>query len=70
MTMSTARSVVRVREMFAAGGRSDVVVFVAGGPFSADVSLARAVGANGIARGAESALKLVAKVASQAGGAA
>ena len=69
-TMATARSVLRVREMFSAGGRSDVVVFVAGGPFTADVSLARAVGANGIARGAESALKLVSKVAPEGGGAA
>jgi len=68
-TMSTARSVLRVREMFSAGGRDDVVLFVAGGPFVADVSLARAVGANGIARGAESALKLVARVAPKAGGA-
>ena len=68
-TMSTARSVLRVREMFSAGGRDDVVLFVAGGPFVADVSLARAVGANGIARGAESALKLVARVAAKSGGA-
>ena len=66
--MSTARSVLRVREMFSAGGREDVVIFVAGGPFVADVSLARAAGANGIARGAESALKLVARVAAHAGG--
>lgn len=67
--MSTARSVSRVREMFRAGGRDDVVIFAAGGPFVADVALARSVGANGISRGAESALKLVAKVAPQAGGA-
>lgn len=59
---STALSVSRVREMFAAGGRDDLVLFVSGGPFSADVSLAKRVGANGVVRGAESALKLVAKV--------
>ena len=67
--IGTARSVVRIREMFTAGGREDVVIFVSGGPFSADTSLAKAVGANGIARGAESALKLVAKVAQRSGGA-
>lgn len=62
--IGTATSVSRVREMFTAGGREDLVLFVAGGPFSADVSLAKQVGANGVVRGAESALKLVAKVAS------
>ena len=65
--VATARSVLRVREMFAAGGRSDVALFVSGGPFSADVELARTVGANGVSRGAESALKLLAKVAKRAG---
>jgi methanogenic corrinoid protein MtbC1 len=63
--ISAARSVTRVREMFAAGGRNDVAILVAGGPFAADVSLARAVGANGVVRGAESALKLVAKAAAR-----
>ncbi len=67
--MGTAASVSRVREMFSAGGRDDLVLFVAGGPFEADVSLARQVGANGVVRGAESALKLVAKVTAAAGGA-
>jgi len=65
--MSTAKSVIRVREMFSAGGRDDVAIFVAGGPFAADVSLAKAVGANGVSRGAESALKLVAKAAEKMG---
>lgn len=59
---STALSVSRVREMFTAGGRDDLVLFVSGGPFAADVALAKHVGANGVVRGAESALKLVAKV--------
>lgn len=63
--MSTAMGVSRVREMFSAGGRDDLVLFVAGGPFSADVSIAKTVGANGVVRGAESALKLVAKAASK-----
>jgi len=67
---STAASVSRVREMFSAGNRGDVVIFVGGGPFVADASLARSVGANGVARGAESALKLVERIARQAGGAA
>jgi methanogenic corrinoid protein MtbC1 len=62
----TARSVSRVREMFKAGGRDDVAILVAGGPFVADAPLARAVGANGVVRGAESALKLVAKAAARA----
>jgi methanogenic corrinoid protein MtbC1 len=66
--VSTARSVLRVREMFAAGGRSDVVLFVSGGPFFADLELARSVGANGVARGAESALKLVAKIMARSEG--
>ncbi len=65
--IGTARSVSRVREMFAAGGRDDVVMLVAGGPFAADTTLARSVGANGIVRGAESALKLVAKAAERTG---
>lgn len=61
--IATATSVSRVREMFTAGGREDLVLFVSGGPFEADVALAKQVGANGIVRGAESSLKLVAKVA-------
>jgi len=68
--IGTARSVVRIREMFTAGGREDVVIFVSGGPFSADEALARSVGANGVARGAESALRLVAKIAKRVGGVA
>lgn len=64
----TADSVTRVREMFTAAGRDDLVLFVSGGPFTADVSLAKKVGANGVVRGAESALKLVAKVSGKAGG--
>jgi len=60
--ISTAAAVSRVREMFTAGGREDLVLFVSGGPFEADTKLAKKVGANGIVRGAEGALKLVAKV--------
>jgi len=63
---ATAHSVSRVREMFAAGGRKDVAILVAGGPFVADAKLARAIGANGVVRGAESALKLVARAAARA----
>jgi len=66
---STSTSVSRIREMFSAGGREDLVLFVSGGPFAADVSLAKKVGANGVVRGAESALKLVAKVSGAAGAA-
>jgi 5-methyltetrahydrofolate--homocysteine methyltransferase len=70
-TVGTARGVVRVREMFKAAGRDDLMLLVAGSPFSADVALAKSVGANGIVRGAESALKLVARIglpAKHAGG--
>ena len=69
--IGTARDVVRVREMFRAAGREDLVLLVAGAPFTADVALAKSVGANGIVRGAENALKLVARVglpAKHAGG--
>lgn len=61
--IGTAKSVSRVREMFTASGRDDVVLLVSGAPFSAEVKLAKSVGANGVVRGAESALKLVAKAA-------
>jgi len=61
--MATARAVARLREMLAAGGLDDVVILVSGGPFAADPALAREVGANGVVPGAESALKLVARVA-------
>ena len=63
--IAVARSVSRVREMFAAGGRGDIALLVSGGPFVADPKLARIVGANGVVRGAESALKLVAKAAAR-----
>jgi methanogenic corrinoid protein MtbC1 len=65
---STAASVSRVREMFRAGRRGSVVIFVGGGPFAADTALARSVGANGVARGAESALRLVHRVTHPAEG--
>jgi methanogenic corrinoid protein MtbC1 len=64
--IGTARSVLRVREMFSTAGHEGVVILVGGGPFVADPTLAKAVGANGIVRGAESALKLVAKAAARA----
>ncbi len=68
-TVSSATSVSRVREMFRAGGREDLVLLVSGGPFWADVRLAKAVGANGVVRGAEGALKLVKKAAAKTGAA-
>ncbi|MBN1192914.1 MAG: cobalamin-dependent protein [Coriobacteriia bacterium] len=61
--METAREVQRVREALASSGLDDVVMLVSGGPFTADPSLARAVSANGVVPGAESALRLVARVA-------
>ena len=65
---ATAASVSRVREMFRAGKRGDIIIFVGGGPFVADEFLARSVGANGVSKGAESALRLVARVAEQLDG--
>ncbi|MDH4139590.1 MAG: cobalamin-dependent protein [Coriobacteriia bacterium] len=59
---ATARSVVRVREMLTSAGHEDVVMLVTGGPFAADVSLAKQVGANGVVRGVESSLKIVQKI--------
>ncbi len=61
--MSTARAVGRVREMFAASGRDDLILLVSGGPFAADPALAREIGANGVIKGAESAIRLVDRVA-------
>lgn len=60
---ATAREVSSVREMFTAAGREGIVILVAGGPFVADPELARGVGANGVIRGAESALRLISRVA-------
>lgn len=65
-TVESAAEVSRLREHFAAAGR-EIVLLVTGGPFEADESLARTVGANGVARGAESAMRLVAAVAKRLG---
>jgi methanogenic corrinoid protein MtbC1 len=61
--MQTARSVARVRDLLASAGHDDVVLLAAGGPFEADASLAKDAGANGVVRGAESAVRLVGRVA-------
>lgn len=61
--MQTARAVARVREMLSSAGHDDVAVLAGGGPFVADEGLAKEVGANGVVLGAESALKMVARVA-------
>jgi methanogenic corrinoid protein MtbC1 len=61
--LQTAGDVGRIRDMLAAGGHDDVVLLVAGGPFEADQEIAKRAGANGVVRGAESAIRLVAKVA-------
>jgi len=60
---ATSRDVARVREMLAAEGEIDVIMLVAGGPFAADAGLAKSVGANGVIRSAESAMKIVSRVA-------
>lgn len=61
-TGATARSVSRVRDMLEASGNSSVMLLVSGGPFVADPKLAKDVGANGVVRGAESALRLIARI--------
>jgi methanogenic corrinoid protein MtbC1 len=61
--LQTASDVGRVRDLLATAGHDDVVLLVAGGPFEADADMAKRAGANGIVRGAESAIRLVAKVA-------
>jgi methanogenic corrinoid protein MtbC1 len=61
--LQTASDVGRVRDMLAAAGQDEVVLLVAGGPFEADTDMAKRTGANGVVRGAESAIRLVAKVA-------
>ncbi len=66
--LAAAHSVLRVREMFESAGRDDVLIFVAGAPFVADAKLAKSVGANGVVRGAESGLKLLAKASKRAAG--
>lgn len=59
----SARAASRVREAFEAAGRNDVVILVGGGPFAAAPELAKRVGANGVVRGAESAMRLVSRIA-------
>lgn len=61
--MRTARAVAGVRALLGSSGLEDVVILVSGGPFEADAALAREVGANGVIPGAESALKMLARVA-------
>jgi methanogenic corrinoid protein MtbC1 len=70
-TLESARATRRVREMFMAVER-EVVLFVSGGPFTADEALARDVGSNGVVHGAEGAVRLVERAAGlhQAGGGA
>lgn len=61
-TASTAASVSRVTEMLQAGGHDDVALLASGCPFWADVSRARAAGAIGVVKGADSALRLVSRI--------
>lgn len=60
--IAAASIVSRVREALDAGGRSDTLVLVAGGPFEADPALARGSGANGVANTAQGILRLVDRV--------
>lgn len=60
--LQAAAEVHGVREMLSGGGHEDAILLVAGGPFEADPALAKRVGANGVVHGAESAIKLVARV--------
>lgn len=68
-TMRTARSVASIRDVLAAEGLSDVVLLVSGGPFAADDTLAREVGANGVVAGAEAALRLLSRAVRDLAGA-
>jgi methylmalonyl-CoA mutase cobalamin-binding domain/chain len=58
----TARGVGRVREMLQAAGYDQVLMLVAGGPFEADAETAKRSGANGVIKGAESALRILDRV--------
>jgi methanogenic corrinoid protein MtbC1 len=60
--LATARAVAGVRDLLDAEGRSDVVLLVCGGPFAADPSLARGVGANGVITSAQGALDVLERV--------
>jgi 5-methyltetrahydrofolate--homocysteine methyltransferase len=61
--VQTARAVAGVRDMLTAAGHDDVVILVCGGPFEADSSIAKTAGANGVIHGAESAIRLVSRIA-------
>ncbi len=60
--VGTAKNVARVREMLVTEERDNVLLLVSGGPFVADLELAKKVGANGVVRGAESALRIIDKI--------
>lgn len=66
-TVAAASAAGRVREMLDSAGRGKVAMLVAGGPFSADERRARAVGAQGVVRSAEGALKMVEELARRSG---
>ncbi len=63
--LQTGRAVGRVRDMLATAGHGDAVILVAGGPFEADADIAKSAGANGVIHGAESAIRLVSRVAAE-----
>lgn len=65
-SVATAAGVTRIHEMFEAADRP-VALLVSGGPFWADVRLAKAVGANGVFKGAQEALTMVTQAASKLG---
>lgn len=60
--VASATGAGKVRAILDADGRQNTALLVGGGPFAADLGAARRAGANGVVTGAESALKLVAKV--------
>lgn len=65
-SVATAAGVMRIHEMFEAADRP-VALLVSGGPFWADVRLAKAVGANGVFKGAQEALSVVEQAAAKLG---
>lgn len=61
--MGTAEAAGDVRDLLSAGGHDEVLMLACGGPFDADPALAKRLGMNGVIQGAESAMRLVERIA-------
>lgn len=62
-TVATALAASRIRELFDTAGLKETTLLVGGGPFVADPALIGTVGADGAIESAESAVRLVARMA-------